>query len=228
VKLIVIVPYRDREEHLEVFVPAMHEYLKNIPHEIIVVEQSGNGLFNRGKLLNIGFDLCKDRDAYFCFHDVDLIPVDDSCDYRYPVAPTQLVGCLGPFRSHYREYCGGVMLFRREDFLRLNGYGNQYCGWGCEDDDLYKRLWQCANVPLARRNGRYRTLERAQWDASYDEIRVKRETNPHYQDNLKLLGDPGCYDVLGYSWRAEGLCNLKYEVLEIEKCCGYVKYRVRL
>ena len=56
-KLGVIVPYRDREEHLKVFVPHLCEYLTNsgIGFEIIVVEQGDSKPFNRGSLLNLGF-----------------------------------------------------------------------------------------------------------------------------------------------------------------------------
>jgi len=43
---------------------------------IYIIEQSNDGRkFNRGKLLNIGYDLAaKERCQVFVFHDVDLIP----------------------------------------------------------------------------------------------------------------------------------------------------------
>jgi hypothetical protein len=56
-KLGIIVPYRDREKHLEEFKKRMSRYFKNldIPYEIIIVHQDNAKLFNRGMLLNIGF-----------------------------------------------------------------------------------------------------------------------------------------------------------------------------
>ena len=56
-KLAVIVPYRNRESHLNVFIPYLEDYLnsKKIPFEIFVIEQKDKKPFNRGKLLNIGY-----------------------------------------------------------------------------------------------------------------------------------------------------------------------------
>jgi hypothetical protein len=66
---------------------------------IYVVEQSPDERkFNRGKLLNIGFDLARKRvgasrrhDVYI-FHDVDLLPQDDLGPWyaRFPVKPIHI------------------------------------------------------------------------------------------------------------------------------------------
>ena len=55
--LAIIVPFRDRRQQLDMFVPHMDEFLsdKDIDYTIVVVEQSDDRPFNRGKLLNIGF-----------------------------------------------------------------------------------------------------------------------------------------------------------------------------
>lgn len=91
-KVAIIVPYRDldpaqrRAAHLASFVPYIVDYLgKHVRSEggdfqVYIVEQSMNdGLkFNRGKLLNIGFDLARAEDCNaFVFHDVDLLPSDE-------------------------------------------------------------------------------------------------------------------------------------------------------
>ena len=61
-KLGIIVPYRDREDHLKYFVPSIKEYLDEcgIPHSIYIIEQGNEKSFNRGKLLNVGYELFKD------------------------------------------------------------------------------------------------------------------------------------------------------------------------
>lgn len=42
---------------------------------ILVIEQTDDGRkFNRGKLLNAGFDMARDDYDVFVFHDVDLLP----------------------------------------------------------------------------------------------------------------------------------------------------------
>lgn len=83
-KIAVIVPYRDlepaqqRARHLQQFVPHMKAFMSRlgVAFRLYVVEQSADGRkFNRGKLLNIGFDLAR-REGHdvFIFHDVDLLP----------------------------------------------------------------------------------------------------------------------------------------------------------
>lgn len=53
--------------------------LKGHNFKLFIIEQSDDGRkFNRGKLLNIGFDLAaKEGFETFVFHDVDLIPSPD-------------------------------------------------------------------------------------------------------------------------------------------------------
>jgi hypothetical protein len=52
-KLGIIVPYRNRHEHLAVFNPTISKYLNNtdIDYKIIIVQQDDAKLFNRGLLL---------------------------------------------------------------------------------------------------------------------------------------------------------------------------------
>ena len=65
-KLGIIVPYRDRQEHLEKFIKQIPSYLSNndIEYELIVVEQSDKKPFNRGKLFNIGANEYLDKVVY--------------------------------------------------------------------------------------------------------------------------------------------------------------------
>lgn len=88
VKVAVIVPYRDsdpaqkRSAHLHQFVPYMEAFLRKqgVAFQVYVVEQSADDgrKFNRGKLLNIGFDLARREECgAFIFHDVDLLPSDE-------------------------------------------------------------------------------------------------------------------------------------------------------
>ena len=77
-KLGVIVPYRNREEHLALFKKSIEEYLNkmDIPFELLIIEQYDDKPFNRGKLLNIGtiFSIIDGCD-YLVYHDIDTIPV---------------------------------------------------------------------------------------------------------------------------------------------------------
>ena len=157
-RLAIIVPYRDRKKHLEQFVPYMEKVLDadEIDYEIFVIEQADDKPFNRAKLLNVGF---KEADGfdYFAFHDVDMLPVDS--DYSYPDGPTHLSSEVEQFNwgLPYEGYFGGVTLFDKESFLKINGYSNEYWGWGAEDDDVLHRC-MLKDVDTYRKQCRYRSL----------------------------------------------------------------------
>ena len=145
-KLGVIVPYRDRYDHLIKFKRQMVRYLDttDIDYVIIIVEQDDAKLFNRGSLLNIGFKRAiKEGCDYVVFHDVDLLPL--KVDYSYEEVPIHLATDLisntnDDFkRESFDSYFGGVTIFPVDTFRIINGYSNQYWGWGFEDDDLFTR-----------------------------------------------------------------------------------------
>ena len=145
-KLAIIVPYRDRQSHLEVFVPYMEEYLKDYDYKIFVIEQNDSKPFNRGKLLNIGTRIAiKEGFDYFALHDVDMLPLKN-VDYSYPETPVHLISKVDK-EVPFVDYFGGVTLFNVHDYKLVNGYSNEYWGWGFEDDDLLYRCIQ-RNIPL--------------------------------------------------------------------------------
>jgi len=143
-KLAIIVPYRDRQEHLDVFVPHMHQFLKDkgIDYTIFIAEQSDDRPFNYGKLCNSVVKEISKEYTYFAFHDIDMLPMNDECDYGYPDSPTHLATNVEAHDNElpYPQYFGGVILISREDFENANGYSNEYWGYGFEDLDLLYRL----------------------------------------------------------------------------------------
>ena len=144
-KLGVIIPYREREEHLERFIEHFTNFMsdKKINYQIFVTEQYDLKPFNRGRLLNIGYKIAIQNGCdYICFHDVDMLP--EEADYSYPTKPTHLASQLSNYNYSvpYDEYFGGVTLFNKYDFEVVNGYSNNYQGWGYEDDDLLNRCYE--------------------------------------------------------------------------------------
>lgn len=160
-KLGIIVPYRNRISQLKTFKETIKKYLEKneIEYELIIVEQGDAKLFNRGKLLNIGFmEARKRRCNYVVFHDVDMLP--KHVDYSYSEHPlllaTDFVGINNiPYtKEKFDKYFGGVTLFPTEHFEQINGFSNLYWGWGFEDDDL---LYRCKinKVPLDKKKIKY-------------------------------------------------------------------------
>ena len=93
-RLTIVIPFRDREAHLRELLPPLTAVLsrQQVRFRILVVEQLPEGLFNRGKLLNIGMQHAKDVSDYYCLHDVDAVPV--LANYACPSQPLRLVSTI--------------------------------------------------------------------------------------------------------------------------------------
>lgn len=201
-KLAIIVPYRDREEHLKQFVPYMENYLLEDlgtegDYKIFIINQDDNKPFNRAKLLNVGFKESEDFD-YFAFHDVDMLPTDS--DYTYVDGPTHLATEVEQFefKLPYDGYFGGVTIFDKDSFRKINGYANEYWGWGAEDDDV---LLRCAilGIQTSRKLCRYRSLDHSR---NIDGVPYQKNLNKFFS----FRDNPIIETIM-----ADGLSTLEYE-----------------
>lgn len=144
-KLGVCVPYRNRELHLNEFVPKVGKYLKEqgIDFQMYFAHQVDDKLFNRGATKNIAAKhAIEDGCDYVVFHDIDMIP-EKGADYSYPTeGPRHIATKISQmdYQLKYHEYFGGAVLFTKEHLEATNGYSNGYWDWGMEDDDLF---WRC-------------------------------------------------------------------------------------
>lgn len=143
-RVAIIVPYRNRSEHLSLLVANLHLFLihqKVAEYRLFIVEQTDSHKFNRAKLFNVGFDVARqkwraDVDC-FLFHDVEYVPANYSNLYLCATQPRHLT-------SHYRQMVypllfGGIVALSTEQMLRINGFSNRFWGWGGEDDEV--SLW---------------------------------------------------------------------------------------
>jgi hypothetical protein len=205
-KLNVVVPYRDRAEHMGIFVPHMETFLRNQgihDFKIRIIEQEEGKPFNRAKLLNVGFALDENISDYYAFHDVDMIPSE--ADYSYVSEPTHMATECSQFgyQLPYGGYFGGVTLFNKQDFFDVNGYSNEYWGWGAEDDDMLLRCYVKSKLPstnhIPRRRGVYESL-------SHQRLIYRDQ----YMENIKKIRTRTEDNVC-----SEGLNTLEFSLLEI-------------
>lgn len=146
-KLGICIPYRNRKEHIEELIPRLTEHLnsKGIPHTFYVGHQVDDKLFNRGAMKNIAaYYAFEDGCDYIAWHDVDMTPHNDECDYSYPGEyPVHIATKLSKYdyKLGYEQYFGGVILFTKDQVEKTNGYSNDYWDWGQEDDDLFWRAY---------------------------------------------------------------------------------------
>jgi hypothetical protein len=182
-KLLVVAPYRNRQEHLTKFIPYINDTLttQNINCKIVVVEQSPEKLFNRGLLCNIGFDLYKNQCDYICIHDIDMIGENFDYSYENHVVHLSARQKERKYEEFYEKYLGGVTLFPKELFISINGFSNEYWGWGAEDDDLRLRC-DVIGAKVQRKQGRFYSLphERIQW-------KDRPQKSPGYIENVQRL-----------------------------------------
>nr|VZI41573.1 unnamed protein product [Spirometra erinaceieuropaei] len=155
--LAIIIPFRDRYQNLSVFLNHMHPLLRHQRrrYSIFVIEQIAPHTFNRAALFNIGFLEASKRADFGCFmfHDVDLLPEDDRNMYACEDQPLHMSATIDKFnyKLFYNTSFGGAVAMRKEHFERTLGFANTYFGWGCEDDDMSRRL-RFAGLKLTRRN----------------------------------------------------------------------------
>lgn len=172
-RLNIVVPYRARDAHLKNFIRCVSLYFardktdRDIPYQVLVIEQEDGLPFNSGALKNIGFVLGREFGDYTCFHDVDYLPV--WADYSWPEQPAAIVwygaearpirvGEKRALRPDPEKVFGCVVLASNADFARVNGFSNSYWGWGFEDTDL-KNRFDRDGIGMGRRKGTFEALD---------------------------------------------------------------------
>jgi beta-1,4-galactosyltransferase 1 len=136
---IILIPYRNRKEHLDIFItnaiPLFDKYLK--PFKVVIIEQEDGKLFNRGMLLNIGFKEYKDKTQFFFTHDVDTIPTENCVRDLYTKTNNDVIRIYSPHPTSFGKVCK----FTHNSIFDINGFPNYIWGWGIEDRALYYRYF---------------------------------------------------------------------------------------
>lgn len=172
-----MVPYRDREEHLQRFIPHMKRYLLYYPESIYIyiIEQSDDKDFNRGKLLNIGF--LETKFLFYIFHDVDFLPL--RCSYKGVKGITQ----MAQSNIQHSGYLGGVTMFNRDSFLLAEGYHNDYFH-RAEDNEMMFNL-KYKGIPVINRFGFFQQLPHERSGPEFIPVLWQKAQLPRTKNMLK-------------------------------------------
>ena len=217
-RIAIVVPYRDREEHLARLVPHLVTFFERdslaraIPYEIHIAEQAPGRPFNRGAIKNAGFALAHANADCVVFHDVDYLPI--WADYSRVTGPTSLIawGVQEAVDDEPVQSPGCVLSIPVEDFVRVNGYSNDYWAWGFEDVDLQARL-RLAGLGWSWRRGTFMPLpHRHQGYAS------QGGASPELLQTRSIFKAKEAMAAAGFG--SEGLSTLRFRV---ERTTHYVR-----
>lgn len=213
----ILIPHRNREKHLLYLLQHLHPFLQRqqLDYGIYVIHQAGNTKFNRAKLLNVGYlEALKEANwDCFIFHDVDLVPENDFNIYMCDTQPKHLVVGRNNtgYRLRYRGYFGGVTALTRDQFSKVNGFSNNYWGWGGEDDDLRIRV-EMQKMKVVRPPADV---------ARYTMIFHNRDHgNEENRERMKLLRQ------VSRTWKTDGLNSCSYKLLSVEHNPLYINITV--
>jgi len=212
-KLAFVVPYRNREQHLIRFIP---HYKRLFPDaDIYIVHQLGKGFFNRGMLLNIGFIYAEDKADAFDLSDIDMLAVEGQVDYSFPEAVTHLASAVSQYNYvlPYPGYFSGHVLLTAAHMRSVNGFYNDYPGYGCEDDCFYRSFLE-RNLPVHRRYGKYESLPHERVIEKDEDMRKA------FKRNWEISSRPRDF--------SNGLDSCKYEIVEVHELPGYTQIEVNL
>ncbi|XP_053180215.1 beta-1,4-galactosyltransferase 1 isoform X1 [Scomber japonicus] len=216
-KVAIIIPFRKRDEHLKFWLYYLHPILQRqqLDYGVYVINQDGDVIFNRAKLLNVGYTEALKEYDYDCFvfSDVDLIPMDDRNTYKCFSQPRHLSVSMDKFgfRLPYNQYFGGVSSMSKEQYLKINGFPNNYWGWGGEDDDIYNRL-ASKGMSISRPSGEVGKCRMIRHDRD-----KKNEPNPQRFDRIAHTRE---------TMYKDGINSLSYRVVKTEKFDLFTKITV--
>lgn len=202
-RVAILIPYRNRAEHLKIFIYNIHRVLarQQIDYGVFVIEQGDDKEFNRAKLFNVGYLESTALYDYQCFvfHDIDLVPVDDRNVYTCPQQPRHMsVRIDSRSGVPYVLMFGGVSALSKELMLRVNGYSNLYWGWGGEDDDMTFRLKHIKQTILRR------------------PADIARYTSLKHTQSKKNAGRHAILKKWKERYTKDGLNSVKYKIMNLE------------
>ena len=156
----ILIPARNRDKHLRHLLYHLPKILVNqlSCFGIYVLDQyDEQTTFNKAKLFNSGVLEAKKDKPWDCFvfHDVDLLLKNQSILYKCESDGNPLHLSVAIDKYNYRLFnwyettVGGVSLFDWRAIEMINGWSNEFWGWGGEDDNMYSRVVE-AGLQLAR------------------------------------------------------------------------------
>ena len=230
-KYSIIIPYRDREAHLQVLLPRLQQVFTDKEYEIIVSEQNDSDNFNLANTQNVAAQYATGN--IIVLHQVDYYPTDDVSYeiHDQPVLPARhgvFVNTDFTKRDYYdipggyrkwesgidENFYGGVIVMRKEHWDTINGINPLYKGWGNEDEDLRERFKWAGYTPVRNEVGTYYCLYH---EDNGDIAKKPREHQEDFITGRQIFANAYEYRHLGYR-------NVKADVEEYNTGIEHVRW----
>ena len=137
-------PQNTRQQHKDKFLEDIQILKPFGDFDVYLIEQSDdNNNFNIGKLKNIGFQKAIESGIeydFFIFTDADIIPDRQLAPYYFK--PIEGISCLATRGTRYQGsncFMGSCIGIDARSYQQINGYPNNFWGWGGEDESLLIR-----------------------------------------------------------------------------------------
>lgn len=222
-KVAIISPYRDsgdglrkkqREQHLQIFRSGYYDAVCDA--DFYIATQCDGDKFNIGKMKNIGYELAMSRGDYdLCiFTDIDSVPNRDLLKY-YTFIPeaANMLSVRGTRYNHAGIFFGSILAFNPNAFKKINGYPNNYWGWGGEDTVLVYRLHRSGfNILNSPKKGKIIDLEN--YFGEEKKISIKGEKEDAKLE--KMVNEINTHSKSGVNF-------LNYKQLNLIEGDGYVE-----
>ena len=213
--LLVIVPYRNRRDHLNSFLRRVWDPLhdEHANSSLLIAEQSDDERkFNRGQLLNSAMHYARRRlppAARILLHDVDLEPSRAMRRLYYGIPSRVQAIAFGRRWGRYPgpRYFGGVVGCSPRAIWKANGFPNGFWGWGGEDDALYRRLRASGVRIISPREGTFYDLEQM---TLREKLRDLYEKDAKCHNRHQLRNSTDGLDGLRYRFQR---CNEPHRVV---------------
>jgi hypothetical protein len=220
---VIIIPYRNREKHLDYFikntVPLIEEFMPNTL--VVVVEQEEGKMFNRGAILNIIFSVYETNAECFITHDVDINPTKKCIQefYNKKISSNEILGILvSPCDS-----LAPIVKITSSDVKKINGFPNNFWGWGAEDIALKVRA-EHYNLDIKKIFINKDKSRDDEYFKCFNDVNDRQDQNNsknHYlcKKYFSSLTNPDKEKYI----KSSGINNLQYKIIERKKMHNIVE-----
>lgn len=218
-RYVIALPYRRRSNSLRIVRERLPAFLRNqsciADFLLLLIEQEDGKPFNFAKLGNVGYTIGKSHFGStiadrFINHPVDGIPL--SGDYTIPDDSSVMMCEAGdPSKlGYHNSYYAKAHAFHAAVFEKINGYSNEYWGWGYDDDDLFARL-RSQQVLIWGTYIEYEFFMAHHLKPSAKNLDIQDGVS-RYDENYQIFSQTQQNPDI---WKS-GLSNLSYKILEQE------------